>query len=95
MKKFTRYVNTALPVMLNELNGKTPSNLERVEPEGARPHYVAKDVEIPTLYDYTLAHMLKERMLKGFDDVMKFLSYYRLVEDLKIQKNLKKDEKKG
>ena len=92
MKNFTRYVNTALPVMLNELNGKTPSNLERVEPEGARPHYVAKDVEIPTLYDYTLAYMLKERILKGFDDVMKLLSYYRLLEDLKIQKLMKGDK---
>ena len=92
MKNFTRYVNTALPVMLDGLNGKTPSNLERVEPEGARPHYVAKDVEIPTLYDYTLAHMLKERMLKGFDDVMKFLSYYRLLEDLKMQKLMKGDK---
>ena len=92
MKKFTRYVNTALPAMLDELNGKTPSNLERIEPEGARPHYVAKDVEIPTLYDYTLAHMLKERMLKGFDDVMKFLSYYRLLEDLKMQKLMKGDK---
>ena len=92
MKNFTRYVNTALPVMLDGLNGNTPSNLERVEQEGARPHYVAKDVEIPTLYDYTLAFMLKERMLKGFDDVMKFLSYHRLLEDLKIQKLMKGDK---
>lgn len=83
-------MNQALPAIVDELNGKPSVGLEKVQPEGARPFYGAKDQEFTNMYDYTLAHMLKEKIINGYDGVMKHLSYLRLVKDLEQQKLAKK-----
>ena len=102
MDKFTKFVNRSLPTMIDELSNQPAVGVEKVERAGARPFYSVRNAEIQTIYDYTLAFMLKEKMLKGFDDVMKFLSYNRLLQDLAKAKALnpqpkkdKKDKKNG
>lgn len=83
-------MNKALPAIVDELNDKPSVGLEKVEPEGARPFYGAKDQEYTNIYDYTLAYMLKEKIINGYDGVMKHLSYLRLIKDLEQQKLEKK-----
>ena len=86
MKNFTQFMNKAIPAVVDGLaDGKT-SNLQRVETEGARPRYVANNVQIQNIYDYTAAFMLKEKILDGYDGIMKFLSYLRLTDDVKKTK---------
>jgi len=85
---FTKFMNQALPAIVDELNDNPSVGLQKIEPEGARPHYVAKDQEISNLYDYTLAFMLKEKIIDGFDGVMKHLSYLRLAKDLADNKKV-------
>lgn len=83
MKKFTNYVNRTLPGMINELQGEPCKVLRKVESEGARPYYGAKDLEIQHPVDHMLSYMLKNKILDGYDSVMKFFSYMNLREDLK------------
>jgi len=85
---FTKFMNQALPAIVDELNDNPSVGLQKIEPEGARPHYVAKDQEFSNLYDYTLAFMLKEKIIDGFDGVMKHLSYLRLAKDLADNKKV-------
>ena len=91
---FTKFMNQALPAIVDELNDKPSVGLQKIEPEGARPHYVAKDQEFSNLYDYTLAFMLKEKIIDGFDGVMKHLSYLRLAKDLADSKKVAKIQEK-
>ena len=86
MNKFTRHINKTLPSFLDELNKDAESNLQKITPEGARPYYGAKDIEVPNLIDYTAAVMLTEKIIVGYEGLMKFLSYIRLTEDLKKHK---------
>ena len=83
-------MNKALPAIVDELKDKPSVGLEKVEPEGARPFYGAKDQEYTNLYDYTLAFMLKEKIIDGYEGIMKHLSYLRLMKDLEQQKLVKK-----
>jgi len=83
---FTAFMNQAIPSVVEGLNDGSTTNLKRVEPEGARPYYTAKDIDIPHIIDHTAAFMLKEKIIDGYDGMMKFLSYLRLTEDLKTHK---------
>ena len=78
-------MNQALPVMLDEMNGKTPSNLEKIEPEGARPYFRGKNLEFQNSVDHMLSFMLKNKILDGYESIRKFISYVHLREDLKHQ----------
>ena len=83
-------MNQALPAIVDELNDNPSVGLQKVEPEGARPYYVAKDQEFTNVFDSTLAFMLKEKIIDGYEGVMKHLSYLRLARDLEQQKVDKK-----
>jgi len=83
---FTKYMNKAIPAVVDGLASDKPSNLKRVKPEGARPYYTADNIDIPHVIDHTAAFMLKEKIIDGYDGMMKFLSYLRLTEDLKAHK---------
>jgi len=85
---FTKFMNQALPAIVDELNDNPSVGLQKVEPEGARPHYVAKDQEFTNIFDSTLGFMLKEKIIDGFDGVMKHLSYLRLAKDLADNKKV-------
>ena len=91
---FTKFMNQTLPVIVDELNDNPSVGLQKVEPEGARPHYVAKDQEFTNIFDSTLGFMLKEKIIDGFDGVMKHLSYLRLAQDLAHSKKDAKIQEK-
>ena len=89
MKNFTDYVNQTIPSIVNKLEGEPSTTLQKVEPEGARPWYGAKDQPFQNPLDYILSFMLKEKMLKNADDMLKYFSTIRLVEDLRLIKSIK------